>query len=696
MIVSTRGEAPRSRRPRPGPARSRSAPRCRSGRPRGRASSRSGCSSRSSHCTCDGGLHLRQHHAVEVGAGALDDGDDVAVGPLGGAVVDPHHPGLAAPSHRRSAPRRCWPGRRPWPAGPPSPRGRGTPGRPAGPAPCPSIFGLDSRHRQAGAARSQRRGSLGWHGRLGHGGQATDGSLGRDRRLARRRPTETTMPSPTSSSTAAGRAASGGVWPSADRGDQRRAGDLEQQHQRDDGRARRAQHQVEHRVPEQLGTERSAPGAAARSGRRSRQRSTPPSRQPRAAARPPRSSSRAWCTSSCSRSGAPRRRPPCRTRRTRRRAARAGRRPAPAGPARSRRRSARRRRPARSPMPSQARRGTSWPVRPRDQRRPRPAGRHTIAVADATEVNRQARHPGREVRGQQHAGRRAPSRHSPAGQRRAAPAAGVRSGDRPDRDQRRARCARTRSRARAPTIAAISGPDVDTARMPTVISSDVGARRPADRRPARARGRLGHGGHSWPASPCRRLVPAGAPVWDARRRDRDRATPQLARALVDEACRKSALVWLAPGGSDHAAGRLARLGRRRGVRRQWRPRAGRCPRWPTAPRSTVTVRSKDTGGRLVTSGRPCRAVSPGDDAWAPRCTELHAKRLNPPDGEQQPARWARESPVVRIEPTGRLVEAPGPPVAPLARSRAAGLAGHDARAPAVRGRPSGPPQAGDR
>jgi hypothetical protein len=52
-------------------------------------------------------------------------------------------------------------------------------------------------------------------------------------------------------------------------------------------------------------------------------------------------------------------------------------------------------------------------------------------------------------------------------------------------------------------------------------------------------------------------------------------------------------------------------------------------------------------------------VAPTDAAWDVVVPELHAKRLNPPDGEQQPARWARESRVVRIEPTGRLVEGPG-------------------------------------
>ncbi|GAA3307051.1 hypothetical protein GCM10020219_004920 [Nonomuraea dietziae] len=42
-------------------------------------------------------LHLRQHHAVEELARALDHLDHVAVGPLRGQVVDPDDAHLAAP-----------------------------------------------------------------------------------------------------------------------------------------------------------------------------------------------------------------------------------------------------------------------------------------------------------------------------------------------------------------------------------------------------------------------------------------------------------------------------------------------------------------------------------------------------------------------------------------------------------------------
>ena len=44
-----------------------------------------------------GRLNLRQHDAVEVRPGPLDDGDDVVVGPVRGPVVHPYDAGLAAP-----------------------------------------------------------------------------------------------------------------------------------------------------------------------------------------------------------------------------------------------------------------------------------------------------------------------------------------------------------------------------------------------------------------------------------------------------------------------------------------------------------------------------------------------------------------------------------------------------------------------
>jgi len=134
----------------------------------------------------------------------------------------------------------------------------------------------------------------------------------------------------------------------------------------------------------------------------------------------------------------------------------------------------------------------------------------------------------------------------------------------------------------------------------------------------------------------------------------------LARALVEEACRKSALVWLRPLGARHAVpawhvftdGAVHVVGG--GIEQE-------LPDLAEGAELEVTVRSKDTGGRLLTFRARAVRVRPDDEAWATVVPELHAKRLNPPDGEQQPHRWARESTVLRLQATGRLVESPGHP-----------------------------------
>ena len=43
-------------------------------------------------------------------------------------------------------------------------------------------------------------------------------------------------------------------------------------------------------------------------------------------------------------------------------------------------------------------------------------------------------------------------------------------------------------------------------------------------------------------------------------------------------------------------------------------------------------------------------VLPGTPLWAEVVPLLHAARLNPPDGQDQPERWARESIVQRFAP----------------------------------------------
>jgi len=137
--------------------------------------------------------------------------------------------------------------------------------------------------------------------------------------------------------------------------------------------------------------------------------------------------------------------------------------------------------------------------------------------------------------------------------------------------------------------------------------------------------------------------------------DRDAA---LAAALVDEACRKSALLWLRTSTADHpvAVWHAVTDGAAHVVGGGLEQRL---PDLADGDEVEVTVRSKDTGGRLVTFVAVAQEVRPGDPAWDTVVADLHAKRLNPPDGEDQPRRWARESRVLRLQPTGQVLERPG-------------------------------------
>ncbi|MCZ9346914.1 hypothetical protein NGM37_55365, partial [Streptomyces sp. TRM76130] len=127
----------------------------------------------------------------------------------------------------------------------------------------------------------------------------------------------------------------------------------------------------------------------------------------------------------------------------------------------------------------------------------------------------------------------------------------------------------------------------------------------------------------------------------------------LGQALVEEATRKSGLIWVAAPGSPARA-----------LWHVWHEGAawvvgdgpGEQPLPPLADGAAaeVTVRSKDKGGRLVSW--TARVVEPavGSEAWRAAVAELKGKRLNAPDAETMPERWARECRVLRLEPTGAV------------------------------------------
>ncbi|MFE9994252.1 hypothetical protein [Streptomyces avermitilis] len=141
----------------------------------------------------------------------------------------------------------------------------------------------------------------------------------------------------------------------------------------------------------------------------------------------------------------------------------------------------------------------------------------------------------------------------------------------------------------------------------------------------------------------------------------------LDRALVEEATKKSGLIWVrgdgAPAADDRAHG-----GPTRPLWHVWHEGAvclvgdgpGEQPLTGLVDGggATVTVRSKDKGGRLVTWSAKVVELAPGSPEWAAAVAELKGKRLNAPDGEAMPERWARECRVLRLEPLGDTAELP--------------------------------------
>lgn len=131
----------------------------------------------------------------------------------------------------------------------------------------------------------------------------------------------------------------------------------------------------------------------------------------------------------------------------------------------------------------------------------------------------------------------------------------------------------------------------------------------------------------------------------------------LDRALIEEATKKSGLIWVAGPGVParalwHVWHESAACVIGDGPGEQ--PLPGLSDGGP----AEVTVRSKDKGGRLVSWSATVAELSPGSEAWEAAVAELKGKRLNAPDAETMPERWARECRVLRLEPTGALAPLP--------------------------------------
>lgn len=121
----------------------------------------------------------------------------------------------------------------------------------------------------------------------------------------------------------------------------------------------------------------------------------------------------------------------------------------------------------------------------------------------------------------------------------------------------------------------------------------------------------------------------------------------LDRALVEEATKKSGLVWVkGPAGPSRALWHVWHEGA--AVLVGDGPGEQPLPGLADGADAEVTVRSKDKGGRLLTWPATVVELAPKSPEWEAAVAELKGKRLNAPDGEAMPERWARECRVVRL------------------------------------------------
>lgn len=130
----------------------------------------------------------------------------------------------------------------------------------------------------------------------------------------------------------------------------------------------------------------------------------------------------------------------------------------------------------------------------------------------------------------------------------------------------------------------------------------------------------------------------------------------LGSALVEEATKKSGLVWVRGTGPARALWHVWHDGAAHVVGDG--PGEQPLPGLVDGGTAEVTVRSKDKGGRLVAWTAAVRELSPGSEEWDAAVAELKGKRLNAPDGEEMPGRWARECRVLRLDPRVSTTDLP--------------------------------------
>lgn len=156
--------------------------------------------------------------------------------------------------------------------------------------------------------------------------------------------------------------------------------------------------------------------------------------------------------------------------------------------------------------------------------------------------------------------------------------------------------------------------------------------------------------------------------------------PDFDAALIEEAAKKSALVWLSPAGLSAKAdsGRSSRARGTGGANGPGGPQAvwhvwhdgavtivaggaeQPLPLWAVPGRVVeIAIRSKDKGGQLISFLSQVELVVPGTPEWGAAAEALHAERLNLAEGDKYQQRWAAESAILRMRPLGGAVAPDG-------------------------------------
>ena len=133
-------------------------------------------------------------------------------------------------------------------------------------------------------------------------------------------------------------------------------------------------------------------------------------------------------------------------------------------------------------------------------------------------------------------------------------------------------------------------------------------------------------------------------------------------ALIEEAAKKSGLVWLAPAGPATPGAPPAAP---QAMWHVWHDGAVTLvaggaeqplPSYATPGKVVeVGIRSKDAGGRLVTWLSQVQAPTPGTPDWDAAAAALHAERLNLPEGDPYLDRWTTTSIILRLRPVDALI-----------------------------------------